>query len=202
MDTFLEMLRQFGADLQNGLLPQLGIWNYVLLMILIIIQGPVFTMVGGAAAAAGLLQPLGVLGVAITGNLGADAFWYSVGFTSKVTWIDRWFGRRRELVQVLQCEMQQHAPKILLLAKLSVGMAVPAVLAAGLGQVPWRKWFPIVVAGEIIWTGTLLLIGYFAAETLIGAERAVLIFGALISAGLFVLIALHVPRKLRQHLAG
>ncbi len=145
---------------------------------------------------------LGCWALPIAGNLGADAFWYSVGFTSKVTWIDRWFGRRRELVQVLQREMQQHALKILLLAKLSVGMAVPAVLAAGLAQVPWRKWFPIVVTGEVIWTGTLLLIGYYAAETMIGAERAVLIFGILISVGLFALMALYVPRKLRQHLSG
>ena len=202
MNAFLEMLRQFGADLQNGLLPPLGNWNYMLLMILIIIQGPVFSMVGGAAAAAGLLHPFGVLVAAIVGNLGADVFWYSVGLTSKLTWIDGWLGRRRELTTVLQREMQQHALKILLLAKLSVGMAVPAILAAGLAQVPWRKWFPIVVTVEVLWTGTLLLIGYYATEAMIGAERAVLAFGVMVSVGLFALIALVVPRKLRQHLAG
>ncbi len=200
MAAFLEVLRQFGADLQNGVLPPLGNWNYVALMILIIIQGPIFTMLGGAAAAAGLLNPVGVLGAAVIGNLGADAFWYAVGRMSKVAWLDRWLGRRREVVVILQREMQQHALKILLLAKLSVGMAVPAVLAAGLAQIRWRKWFPIVVTGEVIWTGTLLLIGYYAAEVWISAERAVLIFGSLVSMGLFVLMLIYVPRKLRQHL--
>ena len=46
----------------------------MLLMILIVIQGPISTMLGGAAAAAGLLNPFGVLAVAMVGNLGADAF--------------------------------------------------------------------------------------------------------------------------------
>ena len=124
-----------------------------------------------------------------------------MGHKSKVKWLDRWLGRRRAVVAALQGEMRQHALKILLLAKLSVGMAVPAVLAAGLAQVPWRRWFPIVVTGEILWTGTLLLIGYFAAEVLIGAERVVLVFGILISAGLFTLMLIYVPRQIRQHLA-
>ena len=59
----------------------------------------------------------------------------------------------------------------------------------------------IVVTGEVIWTGTLLLIGYYATEVMISAERAVLIFGALVSVGLFVLMLIYVPRRLRQNLA-
>ena len=62
MASLLDILRQFWVDLQAGLLPPLGNWNYVVLMIQIIIQGPVSTMLGGAAAAAGLFNPLGVFG--------------------------------------------------------------------------------------------------------------------------------------------
>ena len=31
---------------------------------------------------------------------------------------------------------------------------------------PWRRWFPVVFLGETLWTGTLLLIGYYATEAI------------------------------------
>ena len=52
MDSFLEMMRHFWMDLQQGQVAPLGLWSYFLLMVLIVIQGPISTMFGGAAAAA------------------------------------------------------------------------------------------------------------------------------------------------------
>lgn len=200
MDAILETLQQFWLALLQGELPPLGYWNYLLLMVFIIIQGPISTMLGGAAASAGLLNPYAVLAVAMFGNLSADAFWYSVGYTGKTLWIDRVLRRHRALVAALQQAMQAHALKILLLAKLSLGMAVPAVVAAGLARVPWRRWFPVVMGGEVIFTGTLLLIGYYATEMIKGAERGVLYFGAAASAVLIVAMVVMAPRVLRSYL--
>ena len=142
MQFFLESLDQFWQNLQGGQLPPLGYWNYLLLMIMIIIQGPISTMLGGAVAAAGLLNPFGVLMVAMVGNLGADVFWYTMGRSSRIVSLERWSRRSQAWVGVLREAMRRHALKVLLMAKLSIGMAVPAVIAAGLARVPWRRWFP------------------------------------------------------------
>ena len=200
MDIFLDSFAQFWLNLQHGQLPSLGIWNYLLLMIMIVIQGPLSTMLGGAAAAAGLPNPFGVLAVAVVGNLGADTFWYAMGRASKIGYVGRWSRRSQVLVRVLRDAMHEHALKVLLMAKLSIGMAVPAVLAAGLARVPWRRWFPIVLTGEILWTGMLLLVGYYATEAIKGAEQVVVYLGVV---GIVLLIAgaiVVIPRRLKQHL--
>jgi membrane protein DedA with SNARE-associated domain len=77
-------------------------------------------------------------------------------------------------------------------------MAVPTVIAAGLAQVPWRRWFPPVVVGELIWTGSLLLVGYYATESIMRSEWAVVQFGIIVSVVLFVLMVLYVLRKAQQ----
>jgi membrane protein DedA with SNARE-associated domain len=169
-------------------------------MVMIIIQGPISTMLGGAAAAAGLLNPFGVLAVAMVGNLGADAFWYTMGSSSKIRKVGRWSRRSQALIEVLRAAMHEHALKVLLMAKLSIGMAVPAVIAAGLARVPWRRWFPIALIGEILWTGMLLLVGFYATEAIKGAEQIVVYLGAVGSAVLIGGFMMTIPRKLKRQL--
>jgi membrane protein DedA with SNARE-associated domain len=199
LDTILNVLSQFWLNFQHGQLPVLGGWNYLLLMVLIVVQGPIATMLGGAAAAAGLLNPFGVLGVAVVGNLGADAFWFTMGRASKIGALGRWSRRSQLLVRVLREVMHEHALKVLLMAKLSIGLAVPAIIAAGLARLPWRRWFPIVFTGEILWTGMLLLVGYFATEVIKGAEQVGVYLGAVASALLIGGIMVAIPRKLNRY---
>ncbi len=198
MNPLIEVLHQFWVDLQQGQVLPLGNWSYLLLMVLIVIQGPISTMLGGAASAAGLLNPVAVLVVAMVGNLGADAFWYSMGYSSKAIWQKPFFRRYHEVAVSLQEEMRRHALKVLLMAKLSIGMAVPAVIAAGFAQVPWRKWFPVVVLGEFIWTGSLLLTGYYATHSIIASKWAIVQFGGIVSVGLFVVVMVYIVRLLRR----
>jgi membrane protein DedA with SNARE-associated domain len=94
MLSFIELIEQFWTNLQQGQLPQLGSWNYLLLASLIIWQGPVATLLGGAAASAGLLRPGLVFIVAICTNLSADVLWYTIGRRGNV---DRLFKKRWSL---------------------------------------------------------------------------------------------------------
>ena len=47
------------------------------------------------------------------------------------------------------------------------------LIAAGLVRAPWRKWFLPVFAGEMLWTGGLVLGGYYATAYLSQIERGV-----------------------------
>jgi membrane protein DedA with SNARE-associated domain len=69
--------------------------------------------------------------------------------------------------------MHEHAARILFLAKLTVSFMIPSLIAAGLVKVPWRRWFPALFTGEIIWTGSLVLIGYYATEAIKRVEKGV-----------------------------
>ncbi len=141
----------------------LGNWNYVLLALMTLIEGPLATLLGAMAASGGILKPEFVFLAAATGNLCADTLWYSLGYLGKTEWLLR-HGRRLGISEAhilrLEESMQKHARKILLIAKLTLSFSIPALIAAGLARVPWRRWFSTIVIGEIVWTGLLVLVGY------------------------------------------
>jgi undecaprenyl-diphosphatase len=201
MQEIIDFLQTFWTNLQHGQLPKLGYWNYFILSFLIVLQGPAATLLGGAAANAGLLRPLYVFLAGITGNLIADVLWYSVGSRGKTDWLLKHgnrFGVRREHLDRLTRGIEQHAVKILLMAKLSFGLAVPTLLVAGITRVPWRKWFPIVFLGEAVWTGILVAIGYFATEAIKQMEygvEAVLLSGTFL---FLVMLVWLIPRMLNS----
>lgn len=201
MHALIEFLQTFWTNLQNGQLPELGYWNYFILSFLIVLQGPATTLLGGAAAAAGLLRPQYVFLAGITGNLFADIFWYNIGAKGKTAWIlkhGRRLGVRQKHLDKLSKGMEEHAIKILLMAKISAGLAVPTLLVAGITKVPWKKWFPVVFLGEAVWTGLLVIIGYFATEAIKQVEHGLEALALGVTFLFLVLLALLIPRMLQQ----
>jgi membrane protein DedA with SNARE-associated domain len=201
MHSVLELIQQFWTQLQLGQLPELGPWNYVLLAVLIVWQGPIATLLGGAAASAGFLRPGLVFLVGVLGNLTADIVWYSVGRKGNVERLfeNGRFGGQRNRFARLKFGMRQNATKILLLAKLSAGFAVLALVTAGITRLRWRKWFPVVFIGETIWTGTLVLIGYYATEAMKQIQQGLHLVLAGTTFVAIIAIIWFIPRMLRQN---
>ena len=205
LNSFLQMLQNIIPAIKSGQLPQLGYWTYLALAILVAVEGPVATLLGAAAASAGLMRPWLVFLTAAAGNLTADALWYTLGNAGKIEWAQR-FGRRLglkpELLERLERGMHKHAAKILFMAKLTASFMIPALISAGLVKVRWRRWFPALFAGEMIWTGSLVLIGYYATEAIKRVEQGVeyLMLGLAV---VFVLFMLWLGRRLlRQGFDG
>jgi membrane protein DedA with SNARE-associated domain len=94
--------------------------------------------------------------------------------------------------------MHEHAAKILFMAKLTVSFMIPSLIAAGLIKVPWRRWFPALFAGEMIWTGSLMLIGYFATEAIKRVQQGVEYFVLALSLVFIVFIIWIGRRVLRK----
>ena len=199
MESLIEVVQHFWADLQNGQVLELGYWTYIVLALCNMVQGPLVTLLGAAAASAGLLRPSLVFIASVAGHLTADIVWYSLGHAGKIEWFSRLLPGQRKHIGMLRWAMRRNARKILLIAKLCSGLAVPALIAAGLTRVDWRRWFPIVLVGEVLWTSILMLTGYYATEAII--RRAdwgmlVLVVGLLV---IFLLMLFWViPRALRR----
>jgi membrane protein DedA with SNARE-associated domain len=127
------------------------------------------------------MHPMFVFIAAATGNLTSDTLWYTAGLMGKMEWLFR-FGKRLGInpgyLERLESVLKKHAPVILFFSKLTVSPMIPALIATGLIKYPWRRWFPSVFAGEMIWTGSLVLIGYFGLIAIkkvqLGIEHAIL----------------------------
>ncbi len=198
MTNLTTLFQSFIQALRSGQLPQLGIWTYILLAALVAVEGPIATLLGAAAASVGLMKPGWVFVAAAAGNLTADSLWYTLGYIGKIDWLLR-FGKKLGIQPVilarLENGMRDHAARILFVAKLTLSMMVPSLIAAGLVKAPWRRWFPAVFTGEMLWTGSLVLIGFYATEAIKRVERGVEV-AALGGAVVFVFFLILVVRRL------
>ncbi len=169
LDSLLAFLQAVLEALRSGHIPELGHWTYLLLFVLVAFEGTFAILLGAAAASAGLMRPVPVFFAAAAGNLAADTLWYLLGYFGKQEWLFH-FGRRLgvqpELMEHLKHTITKHATKVMFLAKATSSFVIPTLVTAGLLRIPFRRWFPYFILSETLWTGALVLIGYFATESL------------------------------------
>jgi membrane protein DedA with SNARE-associated domain len=178
----IDQIRQFIANFDVVAVAAWGYWSYLILAVLVAIEGPIVTLLGAAAASLGLMHPGFVFIAAATGNLTSDTLWYYLGYIGKIEWIRR-FSRRLgvsdQKLEILENTLSNHAPIILFVSKLTVSPMIPALIATGLIKYPWRRWFPYVFAGEMIWTGSLVIIGFYGLlavkKVQLGIEHAIFV---------------------------
>ena len=191
------ILQNFILFLRDGPMAQWGYWDYVLLSVLVAVEGPVATLLGAVAASAGLLRPWLVFVFASLGNLAADSLWYLLGYLGKIERLfhsGRRLGVKPELLERLTHGMRKHTVKILFFAKLSVSFVIPSLVAAGLVKAPWRRWFPALLGAETLWTGSLVLIGFYTTEALKHVERGIeyfIIAGSILFLGMLFWLGRH-----------
>jgi membrane protein DedA with SNARE-associated domain len=195
-DTISELLRSEG-------LQEWGVWSYPLLTALVIVEGRIVTLLAAVAASVGYMRLPLVMVCAIVGGLVADTLWYLLGYKhgeEHILRYGRWLGLRRHHVEQMLTGMQESGPKLLTVAKLSSVLVIPALVAAGMARVPFRRWFPIVLLGELLWVTALAVIGFQTAEVVRRVELG-LHYLPLAGGGLALLtLMLVVARRLKSDL--
>ena len=86
---------EFWFAFQNGNVPSLGNWNYVLLYFFTILQGPTVKLLGGAASSREFLNLYLVFGVSVTASITMDIFWYRIGTSGKAQNLLAKFSKKR-----------------------------------------------------------------------------------------------------------
>src|SRR5512145_526699 len=131
MENLLAVISNFWHALESGQVPHLGGWNYVFLAFAVIVEGPIATLLGAAAASAGLLKVQAVFIAAAIGNLTADLLWYSIGYFGKLEWvlrIGKHFGLRQKHLDQVQQGFQDQLPKLLIIAKFTAAFTIPTLI--------------------------------------------------------------------------
>jgi undecaprenyl-diphosphatase len=186
MEEIFETVRQLMEGFQQGQLPDLGTWNYMLVGVSMMFQGRITALFGGIAAAAGYFPLIPILLVALGARLIVDLFWYNVGSRGQIDRFGRRFERIGRMTEQVQDQMRDKPRRYVFLAKLSNGLSLPAVITAGSAGIPYRRWLPASFAGELLWTVPLLLLGYFATDA-IGQVEGGLSYMTFASVAIFIL---------------
>jgi membrane protein DedA with SNARE-associated domain len=202
MEALIELVQEIIKGFQAGQMPDLGTWNYVLVGGFIMLQGRVSALLGGAVAAAGYMYLGLIILVALAARIVVDVFWYRVGATGYIDRIGGRFGAYERVAARVHEGIHARPARYIVMAKLSNGLSVPTVVAAGSAGLPMRRWLPFSFAVEILWTVPLLFAGYFATDALAqiegGLSYALGAVGLLILSGAIFFV---VKSKRRSRLA-
>lgn len=194
----IEPLNQLWLAVQHGQLPDIGGWNYMLMALFVMVQGRSAAVISGIAAAAGSLDFGLVILVAVLARVATDLLWYGLGATGIINRLAGRIGFAERLVNRIQEGVSEQPQRMILLAKLTNGLATPAVIAAGSTHVPYRRWLPASFVGELLWMLPLTAIGFYALGA-IGQWQGGLIFftGGLTAVSLSVILLRAARTRLR-----
>lgn len=205
MENFFVTLQQIWGTIQGIFSHPMGPWVYPVISILVAVEGPMTILFSSSVASTGGLNPFFVFVTAAAGNLTADTVWYSLGYFGRIDWIlkrKKLFGVKMPDLEVIMQGMQQHATKILFMAKISNGLIIPTLLAAGYARVPFKRWFPFVALGETLVTGTLILASYYAFANILQITKGFEYFGIGVSIILILVVFFLVRNMLTRKTEG
>jgi membrane protein DedA with SNARE-associated domain len=120
------------------------------------------------------LRPILVFVALVAGNLTADIAWYNLGRYFQLDRIKRLAHRLKldlQLIDDISLEIQQHAPRFLFMAKFTVGLMVPSLIATGLNKVPVRRWIGMLVVAELIRSSMFVTLIFLYASAIGKASR-------------------------------
>lgn len=141
-------------------------YKYFVLFGVAFLEGPVIMTLSGLLVRLGHTSLWPTYCALTTGDLLADAMWYWIGYFFARPLMHR-YGRFFSLTPALLTKTQtlykKYHANILFFSKLTMGFGFSLVvlMTAGMSRVPFRKYLLLNAAGEVLWAGGLMSVGYF-----------------------------------------
>lgn len=201
METVFDFVQEIVQGFQAGHMPDLGTWNYLLVAGFIMLQGRVSALLSGAVAAASTMNLGLIVLVALVARVFVDVFWYRVGATGYIDRVGRRFGPYERVANRVQEGIHARPVRFVVMAKLSNGLSVPAVIAAGSAGLPMRRWLPFSFVIEILFTVPLLFAGYFATDALANIEGGLSYAFGVVGAIIVLAVAYFIVKARRRRLS-
>jgi membrane protein DedA with SNARE-associated domain len=163
---------------------------YLAMGLTTLLEGLLSNLAAGITISGVFLRPIPIFVAIVTGNLIADIVWYNLGRYLQLDRIKRLAFRLKldlRLIDDIAIEIRQHAPRFLFMAKLTIGLPVPSLIATGLSKVPVRRWIGMLVLAELIRSSVFVTLVFLYASAIDQASREMQ--SILLTMTVFVVIA-------------
>jgi len=139
-------------------------WGYWGMLPLMIIEGPVVTIVAAMLASLGAFAWPMVLFFSVLGDVVGDVILFLLGrrFGMKfVHGFGRYMGITESLVLKMERYFRKHGGKTIFAVKSTTGLCWATFVAAGIAGMDFGKFVKFSILGGIVWSGFLVAMGYF-----------------------------------------
>jgi membrane protein DedA with SNARE-associated domain len=139
-------------------------YGYWIILPLMIIEGPIVTILAAFLATTGMFNIYAVLLLSIIGDMVGDVLlygagrWWGMGFVNK---IGRHIGITKELVLKMEKFFKCHGGKTVVAVKSTTGLCWATFVAAGIVKMKFGRFVWYSFIGGILWSSLLVFLGYF-----------------------------------------
>ena len=139
-------------------------YGYFAMLPLMIVEGPVVTIIAAMLASLGAFAWPVVLFFSVLGDLLGDVLLYGAGRKWGMGFVrgpGKYLGISEELVLKMEKYFQKHGGKTIFAVKSTTGLCWATFATAGIVKMDFRKFLQYSLLGGIVWSGFLVAMGYF-----------------------------------------
>jgi membrane protein DedA with SNARE-associated domain len=158
------------------------------------VPGETILLIAGYFASTGEFHLGLVMLIAATGAVGGDNIGFAIGHHYGRTFllrVGRFFFLTPKRLAHMENFFERHGNKTILIARFITGLRVFAALLAGASKMPWRVFIVFNVAGAVLWSVVITMLGYLFGQSLpllikwVGRSGTILLICAIVG-GLIV----------------
>lgn len=142
-------------------LSNFGYWIFIPL---VIVFGPIVTIVASFMASLGVFNVWIVLLLSVVGDMIGDLLFYNIGAHWGMRFVHglgKYIGINERRTEKLKSFFMQHGGKTIFMVKSTTGLCWATFITAGIVRMPIKKFIYYSFLGGIIWSGFLVAMGYF-----------------------------------------
>ena len=139
-------------------------YGYWMMLPLMILEGPVVTLIAAMLSSLGAFNAWVVLIFSIVGDIIGDIILYGLGYKyglGFVRHIGKYMGITEKLVLKMERYFTRHGGKTIFAVKSTTGLCWATFTAAGIVKMDFKKFVKYSFLGGVVWSGFLVAMGYF-----------------------------------------
>ena len=141
----------------------------IILFPLVVIEGPIVTIIAGVLASLGVLSPIPTYLTVVAADLTGDVLYYSLGrwwLKPVLTKLTRLFKVSMKTIEKVESSLRRNQGKVLFFAKLSHVLGMPIMLAAGHAKIPISDYLWFNFLATLPKSLIFLSVGYLLGTTI------------------------------------
>jgi membrane-associated protein len=139
-------------------------YGYWIMLPLMVIEGPVITIISAMLAKLGAFNVYIVFMLSVLGDMIGDAILYWLGYVFGIAFvrkIGKYMGITESLVLRMEKYFEKHGGKTIFTVKATTGLCWATFTAAGIVKMDFKKFIKYSFLGGLAWSAFLVILGYF-----------------------------------------
>jgi membrane protein DedA with SNARE-associated domain len=139
-------------------------YGYWIMLPLMIVEGPVVTIISSILAKLGAFNIWLVFFFSVLGDIIGDVILYYLGYKFGLSFVEKigkYIGITEQLVSKMKKYFDRHGGKTIFAVKSTTGLCWATFAAAGIVRMDFRKFLKNSFLGGLVWSGFLVAMGYF-----------------------------------------